>query len=176
MDTALVLVVPEAEPTVRSWRERFDPAASEGVPAHITLMYPFRFWAKLDEASHFALSDLFGGYKPFDLLFRSTGRFPGVLWLAPEPTPPVVALVQAIMHCFPDCRPYGGIYPDIVPHLTIADVRRSSSDEIVLDQIAQEFATQSASRLPIHSRVTEVTLLRRVGGLWSAQRRYRLAG
>jgi pimeloyl-ACP methyl ester carboxylesterase len=33
--------VPEAERVVRRHRERFDPAALAGVPAHVTVMYPF---------------------------------------------------------------------------------------------------------------------------------------
>lgn len=39
--TALVIVVPEAEPAVAPWRAALDRAASLGVPAHITVLYPF---------------------------------------------------------------------------------------------------------------------------------------
>ena len=40
-ESALVILVPEAEPLVRPFLERFDPSAATGVPAHITLLYPF---------------------------------------------------------------------------------------------------------------------------------------
>ena len=40
-ESALVILVPEAEPLVRPFRHRFDPSAALGVPAHITLLYPF---------------------------------------------------------------------------------------------------------------------------------------
>jgi hypothetical protein len=36
------LVVPEAEPLVKPFRDRYDPSAAAGVPAHITLLYPFK--------------------------------------------------------------------------------------------------------------------------------------
>jgi hypothetical protein len=32
------LVVPEAEPLVKPFRDRYDPSAAAGVPAHITLL------------------------------------------------------------------------------------------------------------------------------------------
>jgi hypothetical protein len=33
--------VPAAEPVVSTWRERFDGSAAQGMPAHITALYPF---------------------------------------------------------------------------------------------------------------------------------------
>ena len=38
---SLVILVPEAESMVKAFRERYDPAAQAGMPAHITLLYPF---------------------------------------------------------------------------------------------------------------------------------------
>ena len=40
-ETALVIAVPEAEPLVSDWRAQHDWSAQRGVPAHITLLYPF---------------------------------------------------------------------------------------------------------------------------------------
>jgi hypothetical protein len=40
-ESALLIPVPAAEPTVQRWRERLDPACRLGVPAHVTLLYPF---------------------------------------------------------------------------------------------------------------------------------------
>jgi 2'-5' RNA ligase len=39
--SALLIAVPEADDVVSPWRERLDTAARLGVPAHITLLYPF---------------------------------------------------------------------------------------------------------------------------------------
>ena len=38
IESALIIAVPEAEPLVKAWRERFDYSAGVGVPAHITLL------------------------------------------------------------------------------------------------------------------------------------------
>jgi hypothetical protein len=40
-ETALLLPVPAAEPAVSRHRARFDVAARDGVPAHVTVLYPF---------------------------------------------------------------------------------------------------------------------------------------
>jgi hypothetical protein len=42
IESALVVLVPEAEVLVKPFRDRFDPLAAAGVPAHITLLYPFK--------------------------------------------------------------------------------------------------------------------------------------
>ena len=39
--TAIIVPVGAAEPIVGRWRTRFDPAAAAGVPAHVTIIYPF---------------------------------------------------------------------------------------------------------------------------------------
>jgi hypothetical protein len=38
--SALIVTVPETEPLVHEWRLRYDNA-SLGIPAHITLIFPF---------------------------------------------------------------------------------------------------------------------------------------
>ncbi|WP_079312549.1 hypothetical protein [Microbispora sp. GKU 823] len=40
-ETALVVEVPSAEPLVRGLRERYDSFAAYGMPAHVTVLYPF---------------------------------------------------------------------------------------------------------------------------------------
>ena len=40
IESALVVLVPEAERLVKPFCERYDPSAAAGVPAHITLLYP----------------------------------------------------------------------------------------------------------------------------------------
>ena len=41
LPSALLVEVPEAEPLVRQWRMDLDPHAALGVPAHITVLFPF---------------------------------------------------------------------------------------------------------------------------------------
>ena len=46
--SALIVRVPEAEPYVADLRARFDPVASRGVPAHVTILVPFVPPARID--------------------------------------------------------------------------------------------------------------------------------
>jgi hypothetical protein len=39
--SAVVVPVPAAEPVVSTWRARFVGSAAQGMPAHITALYPF---------------------------------------------------------------------------------------------------------------------------------------
>ena len=48
MKSALAILVSEAEELVQSFRDRYDPSAKVGIPAHINLLYPFEFPDKID--------------------------------------------------------------------------------------------------------------------------------
>jgi len=48
MESTLSILVPEAEGLVGSFRVRYDPAAKDGMPAHITLLYPFKSPSEID--------------------------------------------------------------------------------------------------------------------------------
>ena len=88
IESALVVLVPDAEVLVKPFRDRHDPSAAVGVPAHITLLYPF---IAPDESGSAVLDDLrqcFQRFPPFDFSFAESRRFPGVLYLAPEPAEP----------------------------------------------------------------------------------------
>jgi hypothetical protein len=39
--TALIVPVPEADPAVAEWRDRYDRSAPMGVPAHISVLVPW---------------------------------------------------------------------------------------------------------------------------------------
>jgi hypothetical protein len=47
--TAIIIPVGAAEPIVGRWHRQFDPAAAAGVPAHVTVIYPFLSEQDLDE-------------------------------------------------------------------------------------------------------------------------------
>jgi hypothetical protein len=71
------------------------------------------------------------------------------VWLAPDPDAPFRVLTQAVADAFPAYPPYGGQFPDPVPHLTIAD--RGPPE-------AMHAAEQLQPALPIRSTVRSVTL------------------
>jgi hypothetical protein len=65
-ESALIVPAPEAEPVVRPWRQRLDRSASVGVPAHLTVLYPFASPTAIDSTLLSELASLFAGFAPFD--------------------------------------------------------------------------------------------------------------
>ncbi|MGW3493602.1 2'-5' RNA ligase family protein [Streptomyces sp. NPDC001020] len=164
--TGLIVRIPEAEPAVRAWRERFDPSARAGVPAHITVLFPFLDERRLGARVCSALTDVLGRHHAFDLRFESCGRFPGVLYLAPESDTQLRRLTEVIADRWPEAPPYGGQFTEIVPHLTVAD----GQDDAVLDEIEAELL----SNLPFTSRASSVDLMAHDGAKWQERASFAL--
>src|SRR5262245_50248923 len=121
-NTALVVLVPEAEPAVAALRAAHDSSAALGVAAHVTLLFPFVPLARWHAGLDAQLAALFSRFVAFDARFRDTARFgDAVLYLAPEPAEPFSALTEAIAAAFPEHPPYEGVHPAVIPHLTVAD-------------------------------------------------------
>ena len=150
--SGLIVTVPQAEPAVSAWRSQLDPRAALGVPAHLTVLFPFVPPAGIDEATRTTLRELLSSVTTFDFSLVATRWFADtVVWLAPDPDAPFRVLTQAVADAFPAYPPYGGQFPDPVPHLTIAD--RGPPE-------AMHAAEQQLQRaLPIRSIAGSVTLL-----------------
>ena len=122
LETAILLCVPEAEPLVHEWRAAGDPSAAHGVPAHVTLLYPFLPAERVDAGVLGELEWYFRGVDSFEVGFDRVGRFEhhGVVFLQPD-SDALVQLTRALARRWPECPPYGGAVPidDVVPHLTI---------------------------------------------------------
>jgi 2'-5' RNA ligase len=148
----LLIAVPEAEPAVGEHRARLDSSARVGVPAHLTVLYPFLPPAAIDDAVLASLRRLFAGFAPFDVTLDRVSWFDeDVVWLAPRDDRPFRALISATPTAFPECPPYGNQYADVVPHLTIGD--RSDPAEM-------RAAAEAVRRhLPVAARITEVSLM-----------------
>jgi len=168
-ETALVILVPEAEPLVAAYRRRYDPAAAVGVPAHVTVLYPFR--SVIDDTAADTVAGLAADVAAFDVKFATLARFSGeVVYLAPDPAGPFLRLMAATFASFPDCPPYGGaIISDPVPHLTVADGVDATT------AAALEIAIGRG--LPIASRVERLTLIAEdPTGQWVVVRHWPLGG
>ncbi|MGW2724439.1 2'-5' RNA ligase family protein [Streptomyces sp. NPDC001492] len=155
--TALVVPVPEAEAVVRPWRDRFDHAARAGVPAHITVVFPFLPASLVGAGTCAALDEIVGRHRSFEVRFEKPGRFPGVVHLEPTPDAPFRRLTEAVVERWPEAPPYGGKY-EPHPHLTVAQ----GQDEAVLDEI--EAGLRAA--LPFTARVPTVDLVAYDGTDW----------
>jgi 2'-5' RNA ligase len=153
-ETAVLLLIPEADPVVGRWRDELDPSAADGVPAHVTVLYP---WLPADEVTPedvAALAEIVRRYPPLDLTFPRFGRFPDVLWLAPEPAEQIRRLTAEVGARWPAYPPYGGAFAEVVPHLTVAYGATAGQLAGVIADLERQ--------LPIRSRLEEVALVAQV--------------
>lgn len=118
VESSIDILVPTAQPIAGEWY-RATPAATDGMPPHITLLWPWV--AHITGEAVAKLTDAVNGVAPFDLSFERTGQFPGVVYLAPTPSEPLLNLMRRIWSAFPETPPYGGeLEYEPVPHLTAA--------------------------------------------------------
>jgi len=152
--TAVIVPVPVADPLVGEFRDDLDVAASWGVPAHITVLYPFVEPAQLSERVMAALATAVGPLRAFDYRLDRTAWFGGdVLWLAPEPAQPFREFTTAVWRAFPEHPPYEGAHADSVPHLTVAERRRGTLEEMrAAERVVQQ-------RLPFAARAERIVLI-----------------
>ena len=142
-----------------------------GVPAHVTLLFPFLPAAAIRDVDLDLAASTIRATPAFDVEFRTVTSFPpgptpeGVVWLAPEPAGPFIALTEALAAAFPGHLPYGGIHDTVIPHLTLANV----------DVDIEAVSVAARPALPFRRRAGEAVLLvENDGGRWSIDRRWPL--
>lgn len=171
-ESALIIVVPEAEPLVRELRQRFDWSAAQSVPAHITILYPFMPPSEITPEVLNELRDLFARFPAFEFTLPETRRFPTVLYLAPSPAEPFKTLTRAVVERYPEYPPYDGkvAVSDLTPHLTMADQITAGQ----IDDLEREFLNQHGAQLPVKSQAHEVTLIENSPGRWETRDVFKL--
>ena len=155
--TGLIIEVPEAEPAVGALRLAHDSSAALGVPAHVTILFPFADRDALDED---ALAELFARFPAFDFTLDRVEQFDdGVTWLHPAPSAPFEDLTAAVAQRWPEHPPYEGAFDVVIPHLTVS-----------------ETAIDVKVQLPIPSRAHAVTLIEQneANGRWATRRAFAL--
>jgi 2'-5' RNA ligase len=151
-ETALIVAVPEAEYAVAHFRATLDRAAGWGVPAHVTVLYPFLPPDRINDDVLTALGQIFEAIPRFDALFADVKWFGDtVVWLAPQPDDAFRQLTGAVWRRFPEAPPYAGAHADVVPHLTIGH----DAPTFLLANAAEAVL----SHLPIHAGIESVRLI-----------------
>ena len=142
------------------------------MPAHITLLYPFKSPDEIDEMVLDTLRNCFFRFLTFKFSLRRINRFASeTLYLSPEPEHPFRELTLGIWGCYPETPPYRGRYSTVIPHLTVAD-RLSGEQEFA--EVTLEFEQAAQGRLPIQGHAAEVTLMDSRSGRWEINTTFRL--
>jgi len=167
-ESALILPVPEAEPYVQRHRFRHDSVALRGVPAHITVLYPFMAPEEITDTATDEVREVLRHVPQFPFRLMRLEQFPeGATYLAPEPAAPFVDLTTAITERFPAYLPYGGAHTDVIPHLTVAQSPDAPTDELV----------EIERHLPIRCVARETWLMIEDDeGRWRTRSRFPFAG
>ena len=167
-NSGLIVEVPAAEAAVGRHRELLDCNARGGVPAHVTVLYPFLGIDRIDADTLDTVRTLIGRHRAFTVRFEQCARFPDVLYLAPTPDQPFRDLTEALVAQWPEAPPYGGQFTDVVPHLTVAQAQPP--------QVFDDVAAALARHLPITARVSSIQLLVSDGNQWEQRADFPLLG
>jgi 2'-5' RNA ligase len=166
-DSAVIVSI-DMPPELERLRRSHDPMAALGVPAHVTLLFPFVPPDRLTSEIRSQLESLVAREPPFQARFSTIERRDRMVWLPPDDDDPFLRLTSAIAECWTDHPPYGGKHPDLVVHLTLL----ASADEDVLER-AGSIAT---SGVPFEMSVRHASLIVEDDlGRWQERWRFPLA-
>lgn len=161
-DTALIVPVHLPAP-LEAVRRRAIPDARLGLPAHVTLLYPFAPLDVLDDDLRALLAGVMGGVSAFEFALRGQGRWPEVMFATVEPDLPFRSLHDRLSAAFPSYPIYGGRF-DFVPHVTIAEGPLAAGSEIADDA--------AWTALPVRRMARSAELIVRDGDRWHARWRF----
>lgn len=166
--TGLVIPVPAAETLLTSVAERHPDAARGGVPAHVTVLFPFLHPDKIDDGVLHTLQELFDRHQPMPVRFTECRRREEFVYLHPEPVDGLRRLTDEARQHWPDVIPYEGAYSEVEPHLTISI--RTTEDT------AARIHHESGQNLPISTELREGWLISSRGEQWIVQERLPFGG
>ena len=104
--------------------------AADGVPAHVTLLYPFVGRNGLDASIRRKIASVAVRHAPFDYTMTGPERWPDTIYAAVEPAEPFVHLQADLAAAFPEYPIYGeGSDFKFTPHITVADGQAAERDD-----------------------------------------------
>ncbi len=162
--TGVAIPVPEADPLLTAVGERFPEAVREGVPAHVSVLYPFLPADALDDQVTGALSELFAEQPVLSVTFAECSRTGEFVALRPDPLQGLRELTNAVRARWPDLVPYEGVHGDVGPHLTVALHTTESRAAAVERELVPE-------QVPISAELREAWLLA-FHGQWRWHQRF----
>jgi 2'-5' RNA ligase len=166
-ESAIIIPVPEVEAIVGPLRLEYDGTAGLGVPAHITVLYPFCPPQSVGTEIE-TLREACRSIEMFPFSFTEVRRFPSTVYLHPDKSEVFVQITKTLARLWPQCKPYGGIHDEVIPHLTVADRVDVGSLVTVEDSLRPHLPLQCVAR--------EIWLLiSDHAGMWSRKTFFSLA-
>lgn len=162
--TAVILPVPAADDVLAAVASQHPAAVRPGVPAHVSLLYPFLPAPAIDATVTAWLKRFAASWPSVTITLSEVRQRPGFVYL---PCPELLPLVEDARSAWPDLRPYGGRFgasPE--PHLTVS----------MLDGGEGNIATLVAGMLPVRTVLNEVWLVAFDGLAWKATSTHSLTG
>jgi 2'-5' RNA ligase len=122
LTTAIMIVAPhELQAIAVPMLRRYAPETLARVPAHLTVLYPFVAYERLDEACA-QLYRICANIAPFEVTMAGYAEFPGVIYMPPRNPQLIKRVFRRIYRHFPECPPYGGAFgDDLTPHMTVGE-------------------------------------------------------
>ncbi|MFD6880357.1 MULTISPECIES: 2'-5' RNA ligase family protein [unclassified Streptomyces] len=116
--TAIVIELPAAEVLLEAVAGVDPSLVRTGLPAHVTVLYPFVAAADVDDETERAVRRLAGSMPAVDLLLRRLVAAPGFVAVEAAELDPVIT---AFRDRWPAVRPYGGRFGESpTAHVTMA--------------------------------------------------------
>jgi 2'-5' RNA ligase len=162
-----LVIVAQLPPLLEALRRRSIVNAGLGVPAHITLLYPFAEPDAIDESLADAVATIVGRHAAMTLRLPGGRRWPDTLYASVEPDEPVRALQGELAAAFPSLPLYGGGI-DFIPHVSIVEGDAARTAEALDDP--------AWASLPTAFRTVAVALITARDGRWQTEREFPLAG
>lgn len=154
-ESALVVLVPEADALVGPFREKHDPSALEGMLAHITINYPFQPNQADRRSLLEELARLFFAFPSTRFSLTELRQMSDTLYLAVQPEQPFIDLVEAVARKYPESPLYGGVFDEVIPHVTVAEPTTRAQ----FRYIASAFTRAAKGKLPIRGYADAVWLM-----------------
>lgn len=167
-ESVILVPVPKAEFLVQSLRIKYDPSATQGIPAHITILFPFKNPEMIDREILADLKKAFKKVRRFSFILDKISTFPDVVFLEPSQKEKFIAITNEIVKVFPENPPYEGKFTQINPHLTIGHKLKEKFNEALIEA---KQVTQNS--LPVRAVAQEAWLMELRNGLWSIRKKFR---
>jgi len=128
-------------------RRRAVDDAADGVPAHLTLLYPFIEPGDLHRGVRRALADVAARHEPYAYGLAGPGSWPDTVYVRVEPVDPFIRLQSDLARAFPAFPIYGRDADfEFVPHVTVAEGPAVADPTTVADPAWRALPVRATAR------------------------------